>query len=213
MSRFGSDPQAFFAEVYRDTAPWDVGEAQPALVDLFTTFPPEAPVLEVGCGTGDLAIALAERGLPVLGVDFVEAAVATAEGRVAALAPDVRRRLAFRVADARRPSALGAEFGAVVDSGFLHLFEEPERDRFAEDLARALRPGGRYYLLAFAVTFPGPRVPRAVSEDELRRRFSPAAGWRLLHCAPATFMSRVAEVPAVAACVERAAEAGVAADV
>jgi hypothetical protein len=68
-----------------------------------------------------------------------------------------------------------------------------------------LRLEGRYYLLAFAVTFPGSHVPRAVDEGEVRRRFSPAAGWRILHCAPATFTSRVGPVPALAACIERAA--------
>ena len=32
MSRFGPGPQAFFDAVYRDPAPWDIGEAQPALL-------------------------------------------------------------------------------------------------------------------------------------------------------------------------------------
>jgi SAM-dependent methyltransferase len=203
MTLFGPDPQAFFADVYQAAAPWDVGEEQPALSALFATFPPSGPVLDVGCGTGDLAIALARRGLAVLGVDFVQAAIVEAESRAALLPSDVRQRLEFRVADAMRPSALGAPFGAVVDSGFLHLFDDAERDRFATDLARALRPGGRYYLLAFAVTFPGPHMPRAVEEIEVRRRFTPAAGWRILHCEPASFASRVAEVPALAACIER----------
>ena len=203
MSRFGPDPRAFFADVYREPAPWDVGEAQPGLAALLTAFPPAGPVLDVGCGTGDLAIALARGGLSVLGVDFVDAAIEEARARAAPLPPEVRDRLEFRVADARRPSGLGARFGAVVDSGFLHLLEEVERDAFVAELALALRPGGRYYLLAFAVTFPGPHVPRAVDESELRLRFAPDAGWRLLHCAPATFASRVGAVPAVAACVER----------
>lgn len=209
MTGFGPDPRAFFAEVYRGQAPWDVGRAQPALDALLAAYPPEGPVLDAGCGTGDHAIAIAERGLPVLGVDFVDAAIAEARRRAAALPPDVQRRLAFRVADALRPSALepspwGPPFGAVVDSGFMHLFEEAERDGYVAELARALRRGGRLYLLAFAVTFPGPGMPRAVEEAELRRRFPPSAGWRTLHCAPATFESRVADVPAIAACVERA---------
>jgi len=210
MSRFGPDPRAFFAEVYRDAAPWDVGRAQPALVDLFAAHPPEGPVLDAGCGTGDLVIALAERGSSVLGVDFVDAAIAEARSRAAALPPEVRARLHFRVGDALRPSALepsawGPPFGAVVDSGFMHLLDDAERDGYVAELARALRQGGRLYLLAFAVTFPGAGMPSAVEEAEVRRRFAPSAGWRLLHCGPATFESRVAPpVPAVAACVERA---------
>lgn len=210
MSRFGPDSRAFFTEVYQGTAPWDVGEAQPALTAVLRRYPPTGPVLDVGCGTGDLAIAIAKGGLSVLGIDFVDAAIAEAHARVAALPSTLQHRLAFRVADALRPSALptspwGPPFGAVVDSGFLHLFDEAERDGFVADLAEALRPGGRYYLLAFTVTFPGPNLPRAVEEGEVWRRFSPTGGWRVLHCAPATFASRVAAVPAVAACIERAA--------
>lgn len=208
MTRFGPDPLAFFADVYRQPAPWDVGQAQPALTELFAAFPPEGPALDVGCGTGDLTIALAQRGLDALGVDFVDAAIAEARTRAAALPPEVRGRLDFGVEDALKPSALAASrlgppFGAIVDSGFLHLFDHAERDRFVAELARALRPGGRYYLLAFAVTFPGDGLPLAVEADEVRRRFSTHAGWRLLHCAPATFLSRVAPVPATVACAER----------
>ncbi|HYD52865.1 MAG TPA: class I SAM-dependent methyltransferase [Gemmatimonadaceae bacterium] len=209
MHPFGPDPQAFFADVYRGPAPWDVGAAQPALETLLDALPPTGPVLDVGCGTGDLAIALARRGLPTLGVDFVPAAIAEAERRVAELPRADRERLAFRVDDALRPadlppSAWGPPFGAVVDSGFLHLFDDAARDAFVRELGDALAPGGRYYLLAFAVTFSGPNLPREVTEAEVRRRFAPGAGWRLLHCAPATFESRVAPVPAVVACAERA---------
>ncbi len=194
--------------MYREPAPWDVGAAQPALIDLFDSYPPASPALDVGCGTGDLAIHLAERGLRVIGVDFVDAAIADARARSDALPPEVRSRLSFEVADALRPSLLesshaGPPFAAIVDSGFLHLFENRARDDFAEELTRALRVGGRYYLLAFAVTFPGENLPRAVEEDELRARFSPANGWKVLHYAPATFASRVGDVPALAACIER----------
>jgi SAM-dependent methyltransferase len=212
MKPFGADPLAFFSEVYRGPAPWDVGGAQTALEELFALFPPDGPALDVGCGTGDLAIALAHLGIDAVGVDFVPAAIAEAESRAASLTDEVRRRLAFRVADALRPSALqpapwGQPFRTVVDSGFLHLFDDTTRDAFLADLAGALGAGGRYYLLGFAVTFPAPDVPLAVTEQEVRRRFSPDAGWRVLHCAPATFASRLGDVPATVACAERVRQA------
>ena len=43
MSRFGSDPRAFFDDVYRAPAPWDIGAAQPDLLRLIEEFPPSAP--------------------------------------------------------------------------------------------------------------------------------------------------------------------------
>ncbi len=203
MSRFGPDPQAFFETVYEETPPWDVGGPQAAMAELLAEFPPLDPVLDVGCGSGDLAIALAERGLSVMGVDFAAAAIEQATEKAARLPSRIARRLDFRVADALQPSRLPHRFGAVVDSGFLHLFDPPECDRFAADLATALVPGGRYYLLAFAIEFPIENSPRAVSADELHARFAPERGWRLLACRPAEFASRIAPVPAIAACVER----------
>ena len=192
----------FFEGVYREPAPWDIGTAQPDMLSLLAEYPPESPVLDVGCGSGDLAISLANRGAQALGVDFVEEAIALANGRKAALAPEVAARLEFRVADALLPSALGMTFGAVVDSGFYHLFETDECERYVGELASILRPGGRCYLHEFAVSFPVPNVPRAVTEAELRAFFAAERGWRLLTIRKGEFLSRIAPVPAILACIE-----------
>lgn len=203
MSRFGPNPQNFFETVYRETPPWDVGGPQPALAALLDEYPPASPVLDVGCGSGDLAIALAQRGLQVLGIDFVEAAIAQAREKAAALPPEVANLLDFQVADALQPSHLKRQFGAVVDSGFLHLFAGEQRDRYIDDLAVTLLPGGRYYLLAFAVEFPIPHSPHQVTEAEVRSRFTAAKGWQIHEIRAAEFLSRIAPVPAIGACIER----------
>lgn len=200
MSRFTPD---FFDTVYRETPPWDVGAAQPALEVLFNEYPPAAPVLDLGCGSGDLAIALAHRGVDVAGIDIVQAAIGQAREKARALPAEVARRLAFQVGDATRPALLRRRFGAVVDSGFFHLFDQDQRDRLAEEVAATLAPGGRWYLLEFAVEFPIPNTPLQVTQDELRARFTGANGWRILTLRPAQFESRIAPVPAVAACIER----------
>lgn len=203
MSRFGPDPQAFFGGVYEGSVPWEIGRAQPAMTALIERFPPRGPALDLGCASGDLAIHLARLGHEVLGVDFVERAIERANEKRAELPDEVAARLRFDVADAARPSALG-RFGAAFDSGFLHLLDEDAADRFAADLAAALVPGGRAYLHEFAVEFPVANVPRAVTERELRERFDAAAGWRVLHVAPAEFLNTVAApTPAIVACVER----------
>lgn len=200
MSRFGADPRAFFDGVYHDAAPWDIGAAQPDLLALMDDLAPADPVLDVGCGSGDLAIALAGRGFTVRGVDFADTPISQARLKAAAQAPEVAAHLAFDVADALQPSRLG-RFGTIVDSGFYHLFDESHTAGFVTDLAAALVPGGRYYLLAFATEFAVPNTPRQVTAAEIRQRFSPARGWRVLDIRAATFHSRIAPVPAIAACV------------
>ena len=204
MGRFGEDPQAFFGMVYGDIAPWEVGGAQPAMSQLLEDFPPCGTVLDLRSATGDLAIHLARRGHRVIGIEFVESAVAQAREKALGLDPEVAERLSFEVADATCPSAVGVELGAVVDSGFLHLLDPHETDGFVEDLGKALRSGGRYYLHEFAIEFPIDNVPRAITREEINERFNTESGWRVLDVRDAEFLNRVAQpTAAIAACIER----------
>lgn len=203
-SRQSSD---FFDSTYRETPPWDIGQPQPALMALLDEYPPAGPVLDVGCGTGELALALAQRGFDVLGLDLAEAAIAQARAKAATAAPGAGRLVEFRVGDALHPALFPGPFGAVVDSGFFHLFGPLEREHFAHELAATLAAGGRYYLLGFAIASPVPNAPRQVLESELRALFAPERGWRVLALRPARFLIRSArgnDVSAIAACIERA---------
>jgi cyclopropane fatty-acyl-phospholipid synthase-like methyltransferase len=174
---------------------------------LLTKYPPASPILDVGCGSGDLAIYLARLGYQVIGIDFVETAIAHAQKKIGSLPPEVASLLNFQVADALKPSLLQRQFASVVDSGFLHLFNPHQCDRFIDDLALTLLPGGRYYLHEFAIEFPIPNVPRQVTEDELRSRFTLEKGWHIHNIQSAEFLSRVAPpVPAISACIERLPE-------
>ncbi len=203
MSRFGPDPHAFFKSVHEGAAPWDIGGAQPAMARLLGQFPPCDPVLDLGCSSGDLAIHLARLGHRVLGVDFVERAIEQANAKRAALPGTVAELVTFQVADGRRPSLLG-QFGSIFDSGFMHLLDEQETDRYVEDLSLALVSGGRLYLHEFAVEFPIDNVPRALTSRELRTRFTEPAGWRVLHIGDVEFLNTVAApTNAISACMER----------
>jgi SAM-dependent methyltransferase len=206
VGRFGDDPHAFFGKVYSDVAPWEVGGAQPDMARLLGDYPPADPILDLGSATGDLAISLATQGHEVVGIEFVESAVSRARDKAAALPSDVSACVRFEVGDATRPSALGAKFASVLDSGFLHLLDLDETDRFIADLREAIAPGGRYYLHAFAIEFPIDNVPRAITEDEIRARFTQHTGWRVVEVRNAVFHNRVAQpTAAIVACIERLA--------
>ncbi|HLJ09112.1 MAG TPA: class I SAM-dependent methyltransferase, partial [Acidimicrobiia bacterium] len=115
---------------------------------------PGARILDVGCGPGRHAHALARRGFPVVGVDISERFVALArDGAPAGTA------VAFERADARS-LRFEAEFDAVISlcQGAFGLAGGPgaplDPDRAVlEGMARALRPGGRLALSAFSAYF------------------------------------------------------------
>jgi cyclopropane fatty-acyl-phospholipid synthase-like methyltransferase len=204
LSRFGPDPLAFFNSVYKNVPPWDIGSPQPAMAALLAKYPPANPVLDVGCGSGDLAIYLAKLGHQVVGIDFVESAITNAQDKAASLAAEVAHLLNFQVADALKPSSLQQKFGAVVDSGFLHLFNPDQCDQLVDEVASILLPHGRYYLHEFAIEFPVPNVPRQITADEIQARFTTDKGWHIREIQSVEFLSRVAPpTPAICACIER----------
>ena len=119
---------------------------------------PGMRVLDVGCGPGRHALALARRGIEVLGVDISAPFVALADEAAAAAADELRARATFVRADARELAYAG-EFDAVISlcQGAFGLVGRVE-DGAADDtvLARmgaAVRPGGRVAFSAFSAYF------------------------------------------------------------
>jgi cyclopropane fatty-acyl-phospholipid synthase-like methyltransferase len=171
---------------------------------LLNKYPPTEPILDLGCGSGDLSIYLAQLGHQVVGIDFVEKAIANAHEKASSLPPQVAQLLDLRVADALRPSALQRQFGTVVDSGFFHLFDSEQCDRLMQEVALSLLPGGHYYLHEFDIEFPMSNMPRKINAQELQARFTQERGWRIKEIQSVEFLSRVAPpVPAICACIER----------
>lgn len=204
MSRFGSDPLSFFNAVYEDIPPWEIGSPQPAMSAILAKYPPTSPILDVGCGSGDLSIYLARLGYEVLGIDFVETAIVKAKQKVGSLPVEAAGLVKFQTADALKPSILGRQFGAIVDSGFYHLFDPEQCDVYADELALTLRSGGLYYLHAFAIEIPVSSMPRQITAEEVQALFTLDRGWNIKEIQSAGFLSRVAPpIPAICACIER----------
>jgi cyclopropane fatty-acyl-phospholipid synthase-like methyltransferase len=156
-----------FEEAYRETPPWDIGRAQPALEQAAADGLLQGPVLDAGCGTGENALFFAARGFEVVGVDAVEAAVAAARAKAQARGLPVE----FLVHDALALGDLGRRFHTVVDSGLFHTFDDEERRRYVTSLAAASAPGARVLVLCFSEHQPGEGGPRRVTQAELREAF------------------------------------------
>jgi SAM-dependent methyltransferase len=109
------------------------------------------PIVELGVGTGRIAVPIAAEGIEVIGVDSSEGMLAVCAQR-AELA-GVRDQLDLRLGDLREPPVEErVELVVCPFRSFLHLESEQER-RTALGAARGLLvPGGR---LAFDVFAPG----------------------------------------------------------
>jgi len=103
---------------------------------------PGSQVLEIGCGAGFMAIALARSGLRVLAVDSVEAMIDLARSNAKkAGASDL---LSFGVADAHSLASDDSSFDLVVAIGVIPWLARPEAAM--QEMARVTKPGGHVIL-------------------------------------------------------------------
>jgi SAM-dependent methyltransferase len=171
-----------FDDAYLGVPPWDLGRAQAAVVELADGGAFEGEVIDAGCGTGENALAIAEHGSRVLGVDASPRAVGKAIDKAR------ERELGeaeFLVADVFTLEGLGRYFDAALDCGLFHVFDDHERPVYAASLAGVVRPGGTMYVLCFSDREPPGWGPRRVSEGEIRSTFN--QGWEVREIRPTAF--------------------------
>jgi 2-polyprenyl-3-methyl-5-hydroxy-6-metoxy-1,4-benzoquinol methylase len=75
-----------------------------AAVDFLAELAGEGAALELGIGTGRIALPLAARGVPVHGIDLSEAMVGSAQSRAASRSPSRSAISRRRVSTGRSPS-------------------------------------------------------------------------------------------------------------
>lgn len=132
---------------------------------------PDAKVLDVGCGTGQLALFLATGDRLVVGADLTRASLELA-------AAAARRfgipRARFVETDLRAPGLLPGAFDVVTCSGVLHHTPDPEASFRA--ITRLVRPGG---VLVVGLYSAYARLPH-----RLRRAVARATGYRWIPLDP-----------------------------
>ncbi len=135
---------------------------------------PTGAALELGCGTGDCAIYLAQHGWQVTAVDFVPRALekARAKARIDNVTVNFVRADVTRLSSA----GLGGNFALIVDNGCLHNMNDGDRDSYVREVSAVAAPGARLLIVAF---LPGGRFGvRGIDPAEMERRF--ASGWTLV---------------------------------
>lgn len=143
-----------------------VWQLSQGLVDLLEPQPGEW-ILDLGCGTGQLTQAIAERGAMVIGIDADPAMIAEAKQQ--------SPHLTFEVADARQ-FTLADPVDAIFSNATLHWVDDPVAA--IQHMAAALKPGGRL-VAEFGGKDNMAKVLEAIAtaRDQLNFGPSPASPW------------------------------------
>ena len=131
-----------FAWMYLRRPPWDSGIAPPELREYIAAHPP-GRAIDLGCGTGTNALALAQNGWRVTGVDFIPKAIRAAKRKLkqATLEADLS------VGDVTNLRGITGPFDLALDIGCFHGVED--RAAYLDELDRLLAPGGHWLMYGF----------------------------------------------------------------
>jgi SAM-dependent methyltransferase len=179
-------PREFFDTAYDGAPPWEIGRPQDDVVRLHERGGFKGKVLDAGCGSGEHALFLASKGLDVLGIDRVPAAI----DRAKAKAKQRGVKASFQVADALELGKLGKKFDTVLDSGLFHVFSDADRAKYVKGLAAVVKDKGALHVLCFSDQEPGADGPRRVGERELVEAFN-MKGWLVEEIAEARFETNI----------------------
>lgn len=140
----------FFQDVYGSSSnfgqakpPWDIGEAQPAFVELTEAGAVKGEVLDAGAGPGWVSLYIASQGHAVVGVDLSADAVGAANARAAERGVSAT----FVVGDLLDLSEYPGRFDTVVECGVCHGLDADTQARYARSLYAATKPGSVAHLL------------------------------------------------------------------
>jgi SAM-dependent methyltransferase len=120
--------------------PWDAGQPDFNLIETVANHPvPSCKALDIGCGTGDNSIWLAQNGFEVIGTDVSDIALDKAKEK----ASQAKVTCEFILVDFLKNRIEGAPFGFLFDRGCFHSFgSEDDRTRFAQNAADHLEEAG-----------------------------------------------------------------------
>jgi len=173
----------FYKFAYRvGFTPWEGADLERPVVEQIASMfdreeserrPPYGQALDLGCGTGPHAVALASRGWQVTGIDIVPKAVQAASARARDASVEVR----FVQGDvtALRAAGVGSGFRLVLDFGVVHGLKERMREAVGREVNAVAAQKATLLMFTFA---PGRRGPIAhgMSREDIEAAFP---GWEV----------------------------------
>lgn len=183
---YRGEPFIADTEVRLDRVPWDIGEPQPVVVELEAAGGFSGTVLDVGCGAGENALFLAERGHPVVGVDGSPTGLAQARERARVRGFEIE----FVEDDATRLRTLAQRFDTVLDSALYHCLPDEKRADYAAALHRVTHPGAVLHLICFAHVSPETGA-MAITQENLHANLD--AYWEISGIERATYLTTLSQ--------------------
>jgi len=135
--------EKLYRERYKSgDTPWNAGQPDFNLIEVVTKNPIlSCKVIDIGCGTGDNSIWLAQNRFQVIGTDISDIAIEKAKEK----ASKANVECDFIHVDFLKNKVEGAPVGFVFDRGCFHSFgSEDDRRRFAQNVATHLEEAGRW---------------------------------------------------------------------
>lgn len=165
---------------YEGIPRWDIPRPQPVIVDLVENNRVTGPVLDLGCGTGENAMFMAERGLSVTAIDFSDRALEKARRKTEdrGLHVDYRSLDALNLHKLTEETGGASSFRTAIDSCLFHVLSDTDRSVYVRNLAHVMESGSELFLLCFSDLEPKTWGPRRIAVREIVGSF--ARGWSIV---------------------------------
>jgi len=141
----------FWEDAYQIPTGSAFGKPSTEVVTLANTLPPNARILDLGCGEGRNALYLAERGFAVTAVDVSEHGIR----KLRSLASQKNIKIHAEVADMRNYRFAG-EFDLIISHGCLHLIERAAWRELLRRIQQYTSVGGYNVVAIFTDQLPPP---------------------------------------------------------